>query len=48
MGLFVYGSVRKSYLQTLDTTHHQGLRRALGACPTSPILSLYVEASEPS
>ena len=44
----MYGSVRKSYLQTLDTIHDQGLRLALGAFRTSPISSLYAEANEPS
>ena len=42
----MYGSARKSYLQTLDSVHHQGLRLALGAFRTSPITSLYVEADE--
>ena len=44
----MYGSARKSYLQVLDTVHHQGLRLALGAFRTSPVTSLYVEADEPS
>ena len=44
----MYGSARKSYLQMLDTVHHQGLRLALGAFRTSPVTSLYVEADEPS
>ena len=44
----MYGSARKSYLQILDTVHHQGLRLALGAFRTSPVTSLYVEADEPS
>ena len=43
-GSIVYGSARKSYLKTLDTIHHQGLRLALGAFRTSPIESLYAEA----
>ena len=43
----MYGSVRKSYLQTLNPVHHQGLRLALGAFWTS-ITSLYVETDEPS
>ena len=43
-----YGSARKSYLQMLDTIHHQGLRLALGAFRTSPVTSLYAEADEPS
>ena len=47
-GSIVYGSTRKSYLQTLDSVHHQGLPLALGAFRTSPITSLYVEADEPS
>ena len=47
-GCIVYGSARKSYLQMLDTIHHQGLRLALGAFRTSPVESLYVEANEPS
>ena len=44
----MYGSARKSYLQTLDSVHQQGLRLALGAFRTSPVTSLYVEADEPS
>jgi len=47
-GSIIYGSARKSYLKTLDTIHHQGLRLALGAFRTSPIESLLVEANEPS
>ncbi|MES9951106.1 MAG: reverse transcriptase domain-containing protein [Candidatus Thiodiazotropha sp.] len=47
-GSVVYGSARKSYLEELDTIHHQGLRIALGAFRTSPVKSLYVEADEPS
>ena len=47
-GSVVYGSARKSYLQILDTVHHQGLRLALGAFRTSPVTTLYVEADEPS
>ena len=47
-GSIVYGSARKSYLQMLDTVHHQGLRLALGAFRTSPVTSLHVEADEPS
>jgi hypothetical protein len=44
----VYGSARKSYLQMLDTIHHQGLRLAYGAFRTSPVESLYAEDLEPS
>ena len=47
-GCIVYGSARKSYIQKLDTIHHQGLRISLGAFRTSPVISLYVEAGEPS
>lgn len=47
-GSIIYGSARKSYLKSLDTIHHQGLRLALGAFRTSPIESLYAEACEPS
>ena len=45
-GCFIYGSARKSYLRCLDSIHHLGLRRALGALQTSPVESLYVEANE--
>ena len=47
-GSIVYGSARKSYLKSLDTMHHQGLRLALGAFRTSPVVSLYAESNEPS
>lgn len=47
-GSMIYGSARKSYLQTLNTIHHQELRLVLFAFPTSPIESLYVKANEPS
>ena len=30
-GCIIYGSARTSYLKTLDTVHHQGLRLSLGA-----------------
>ena len=44
----VWGSACKSYLQVLNTIHHQGLRISLGAFRTSPVESLYVETGEPS
>ena len=44
----MYGSARESYLKTLDTIHHQGIRLAFGAFRTSPADSLLVEANEPS
>ena len=47
-GSIVYGPVRKSYLKSLDTIHHQGSRLALGAFRTSPVESLYAESNEPS
>ena len=47
-GSIVNGSARKSYLKSLDTIHHQGLRLALGAFRTSPVESLYAESNEPS
>ena len=47
-GSILYGSARPSYISSLDTVHHQGLRLALGAFRTSPVQSLYVEAEEPS
>ena len=47
-GSIIYGSARKSYLETLDPIHHQGLRLALGAFRTSPSESLLAEANEPS
>ena len=45
-GSIVYGSARESYLKTLDTIHHQGIRLALGAFRTSPADSLLVEAAD--
>ena len=47
-GSIIYGSARKSYLKSLDTIHHRGLRLALGAFRTSPVESLYAESNEPS
>ena len=47
-GSIVYGSARKSYLKSLDTIHHQGLRLALGAFRISPVENLYAELNEPS
>jgi len=45
-GCFIYGSARESYIKSLDTIHHQGLRLVLGAFRTSPAESLYAEAHE--
>jgi ribonuclease HI len=47
-GCFVYSSARDSNLKLLDTVHHTGLRIALGAFRTSPVVSLYAEAGESS
>ena len=47
-GSIEYGSARKSYIKCLDTSHHQGLRLALGALRTLPVESLYAESNEPS
>ena len=46
-GCSVYGAARKSYLKTLNTVHHEGLRLILGAFRTFPVESLYSEAYEP-
>ena len=46
-GCYVYGAARKSYLKTLNTVHHEGLRLILGAFWTSPVESLYFKAYEP-
>ena len=46
-GSIVYGQLM-SYIKILDTSHHQGLRLALGAFRTSPVESLYLESNEPS
>jgi Reverse transcriptase (RNA-dependent DNA polymerase) len=45
-GCIVYGSARKSYLNTLDRVQNSALRICLGAFRTSPIASLHVEAGE--
>ena len=47
-GSIVYGSFRKSYIEMLDTVHHQGIRLSLGAFRTSPVESLYLEENEES
>ena len=47
-GCIVYGSVRPSFIKLLDIVHNQRLQLSLGAFRTSPVKSLYVEASEPS
>ena len=47
-GCIIYGAARKSYLKSLQTVHHEGLRLILGAFRTSSMESLYFEAYEPS
>ncbi|GBN91127.1 RNA-directed DNA polymerase from mobile element jockey [Araneus ventricosus] len=47
-GCTIYGSARKSLLQTLDTIHHQGLRFSSGAFRTSSVQSLYIINKEPA
>ena len=43
----MYGSAIQSYISSLDTVHHQGLRLALRAFRTSPV-GLYYEVNEHS
>ena len=46
-GCIVYSSARPSVLRWLDPVHNRGIRLAIGAFPTSPVLSLYAESAEP-
>lgn len=41
----IYGAIGKLYLKYLDTIDHQGISLALVAFWTSPVQTLYVEAS---
>jgi hypothetical protein len=45
-GCIVYGSARKSYLNTLDRVQNSALRICLGAFRKLPTASLHVEAGE--
>ena len=45
-GCVVYGSARKTVLETLDRVQNAALRTCLGAFRTSPVSSLHVEAGE--
>lgn len=45
-GSLVYGSAKPSNLKMLHLIHHQGIRLAMGAFRTSPVLSLYVESQK--
>ena len=47
-GCNVYGAASTCILKKLDPIHHQGLRTALGAFCTSPVISLYAKAREMS
>ena len=47
-GCQIYGSATATCLKTLDGIHHQALRIATGAFRSSPVVSLYAEAGEPS
>ena len=43
-GCFIYGAAIKSYLESLQTVHYEGLRLVLGAFRTFSVESLYSEA----
>jgi len=45
-GCVVYGSVRKSVLESLDRVQNAALRTCLGAFRMSPVASLHMEAGE--
>jgi len=45
-GCVVYGSARKSVLESLNRVQNAALRTCLGAFRTSPVASLHVEAGE--
>ena len=47
-GCTVYGAASNNILKKLDPIHHQGLRIALEAFPTSPVTSLCAKAQEMS
>lgn len=46
-GSFIYGAARVSYVKSINTIIHQGLRLCTGAYRTTPINSLFVESNEP-
>ena len=46
-GCQVYGSTCKTTLAKLDVVHDMALRICIGACRTSPVESLYVDAGIP-
>ncbi|XP_073979064.1 uncharacterized protein [Rhodnius prolixus] len=43
---FVYSSASARKLKPLDSIHNQGIRLAIGAFKSSPVVSMYAEASE--
>ena len=47
-GCIVYGAASNNIVKKPDPIHHQGLRIALGAFHTSPVISLYAKAKEVS
>lgn len=47
-GCFVYSSAKPNVLQTLDPVHNAALRLCTGAFRSSPVISIYADAGEPS
>ncbi|XP_072162117.1 uncharacterized protein, partial [Bemisia tabaci] len=47
-GSILYGSANRSLLKKLDSIHNSCIRLATGAYRTSPVVSIEVEAQEPS
>lgn len=45
-GSMIYNSAREKTLQILNPVHNHGIRLAIGAFCSTPVLSLYVEANE--
>ena len=46
-GSMVYSSGRESYLRPISAVHNAGLRLAIGAYRTSPVVSIYSDVGEP-
>ena len=47
-GCQAYAYAKPNILRMLDAVYHAGIRLSLGAFRSSPVQSMYVEASEPS
>ena len=47
-GRFIYASAKPNILATLDPVHNLGIRLCTGAFRSSPVISLYADAGEPS